>query len=345
MPKKILHIIIKSRYDGVTAYSVRLIKYLPQYDHSILSCYSGNAYNEIIENKIRCKNLLSSEKISFRSLLYKYIKTILFLLKNKFDIIHYHHGGIGVLLLALLFSKNAKIIHHLHGGNLIGDNKKQDISTIHFYLLKYLAVRTYQIAIAEHVYNEYKTKIKTINNLVVIKNSVPNEFQKKELKTNSIGYIGRFSKEKGFDLFISVASKLKSSQPGLKIVAMGEKMDHKETFIKIVPPSFNIDQFYFDVDLILFTSVAPEGLPLVVLEAISFDVGVIAYPLKGVIEILGKDYPLYFTNTDELFSKIEYFYSQDFNRPRLTELHLQRINNFKFSEMIRKIDSLYNFLS
>ena len=66
--------------------------------------------------------------------------------------------------------------------------------------------------------------------------------------------------------------------------------------------------------MLIFTSDATEGLPLVVLEALAFDVGVIARPLKGVVEILGEDYPLYFQNNKELKSKVEYFYSDNFNR-------------------------------
>jgi len=342
MEKKILHIIVKTRYDGVTSYAIRVIEALPQYDYHILSCYEGCAISEIQGMNITYEHLINDDRISYRSLLRKYFKSILFFIKNRFDIIHYHQGGVGVLLLAVIFSKKAKIIHHLHGGNLIGDNSKQDISFIHLYLLKFISKFTYQIAVADHVFNEYKSKIKSIANLKLIKNNVPYFFQKKESRKNSIGYIGRITKEKGFQVFLSVSAQLKTIQPKLNIIAIGETKISSNN-VKLIPPSFNVEKFYERIDLLLFTSMAPEGLPLVVLEAIAFDVGVIAYPLKGVVEILGDDYPLYVKNENEVISKIEYFYSDKFYMQKLSNLHYERSQKFKFDEMIEKIDILYKF--
>ncbi len=80
---------------------------------------------------------------------------------------------------------------------------------------------------------------------------------------------------------------------------------------------------------------------MVVLEAISFDVGVIAYPIKAVVEILGKDYPLYVNNPDEAILKIKDFYSNNFDRDHLSRIHQERSSKFLFNDMIEKIDSLY----
>ena len=202
MPKKILHIIIKSRYDGVTSFSVRLSSALPQHDHSILACYKGNASAEIDEMKIHCTHLLNQETISYKSLPLKYFQAVIFFMKNSFDIIHYHHAGIGVLLIAVLFRKKAKVIYHLHGGNLIGDNTKQDISFIHSILIKLISKFTYHFAVAAHVYDEYEQKIKNTSGLKVIRNAVPYHFRKKGLNKNGLGYIGRFENNKGYQTFI-----------------------------------------------------------------------------------------------------------------------------------------------
>ena len=341
MKKKILHIIVQSSYAGVTTYTVRIIKNLSQYEHYIISCYKGNAYKEIRAQNIACENLINWENISYKSLLLKYYKVISFLLKNRHDIIHYHQGGIGVLLLAIIFGKNAQTIHHLHSGNLIGHPLKQDISYIHLLFLKFLSKFTYQIAVADHVFNEYKSKVKSLENLRLIRNSVPYFFQKKESRKNSIGYIGRFTKEKGFKYFRSVSAQIRIVHPELDFIAMGEMINFSDNEGKLIPPSFDIYQFYENVDLLIFPSKSPEGLPLVLLEAISFDVGVIARPLKGVVEILGEDYPLYFQKNEELKSKVEYFYSDNFNRDSLSNIHQKRIKEFNFDEMIQKIDLLY----
>lgn len=342
MPEKILHIIIKSRYDGVTSFAIRLINALPQYDHSILACYKGNANNEINEMKIRCAHLLNQEQISYKTLLLKYFSAIHFFMNNRFDIIHYHHGGIGVLLIAVLFGKKAKVIHHLHGGNLIGDNTKQEISFIHLMLLKLLSKFTYQIAVAKHVYDEYELKVKRTDRLQLIRNTTPHYFSKQELKKKALGYIGRFEKNKGYPVFLSIASEIKSECVDLNFFAIGDVQNNQYDFINFLLPTFKVEQFYSKIDLLLFTSKAPESLPLVVLEAIAFDVGVIAYPLKGVVEILGDDYPLYYYNNYELINRVKHFYSDTFDRQNLSGLHQKRVEEFKFEEMINKINLLYD---
>ncbi len=124
---------------------------------------------------------------------------------------------------------------------------------------------------------------------------------------------------------------------------MGETVDYSN--IKFSDATFHIDDFFGKIDLLFFLSKSQEGLPLVILEAIAFDVGVVTYPLKGVVEILGDNYPLYVSNPTDAISKIEYFYSDKCDRKGLSNIHQERCNKFIFDEMINKIDSLYNSLS
>lgn len=350
MKENILHIIDQSSYAGVTSYTVRIVKNLPDYNHRIVACYKGSAIDEILAMGITCEHLVNSNQVSYRSLLQKYIKSILFLSKNRFEIIHYHQGGIGVLLIAVIFKKNAKVIHHLHSGNLIGDNTKQEISFIHKILLKLLSVRTYQISVAGHVKKEYESNInKTIKHQTIL-NSVPFIFNRKDMLQYVIGYLGRFTVEKGFSHLESISKKIEYQNPQVKIIAMGETTnllnEYLELFkeINFLTPTFDVVDFYNNIDLFIFFSTAPESLPLVILEAIAFDVGVVTYPLKGVVEILGEDYPLYINNPEDAISKIEYFYTDDFDRDHLSNIHRERSNLFLFSDMIRKINSLYNTL-
>jgi glycosyltransferase involved in cell wall biosynthesis len=344
MKKRILHIIVKTGYDGVTSYTTRLIKYLPQYNHHILSCYKGSAITEVEGMNVNCEHLINDDCINNISLLKKYLKSIIFFSMNRFDIIHYHQGGIGILLLAWFFKKKAMIIHHLHSGNLIGDNRKQAISFLHLLLLKFISRYTYQIAVADHVFNEYKSKVGNIVNLTLIKNSTPFKFEKKKEVMSAVGYIGRFTKEKGFPVFLNLASQLKIDKPKLTIYAKGDTFNPDKSNIELIPPSFSINSFYIGIDLLIYTSSAPESLPLVLLEAISLDVAVIAYPLKGVVEILGDNYPLYINGPKDVISKIEYYYSDKFDRQKLSDIHKKKSNIFNFDEMVGKINSLYTSL-
>ena len=340
MRKKILHIILKSSYDGTAVYPVRLCDKMEEYDHTIISCFKGNAYAEILNKGIKCENLISNHNISYKYLLLKYWRLIKYLRKNTFDIIHYHNGGIGVLILAAIFKKRAQVIHHLHGGNLIGDHTKQNISFIHLVLLKLISRFSYKIAVANHVFDEYKSKVKHINRVNVIRNSVPFIFHKKEAITSGIGYIGRSTKEKGFSLFLAVSEQLKMLMPNINISAMGEiQVSSKQ--INLLTPCFEVEKFYKEIDLLLFTSTATESLPLVILEAIAFDVGIIAFPLKGIVEILGEDYPLLVNDENLVISTISDFYSSKFDHQALSDHNFKISEDFKFDEMIEKINNLY----
>jgi glycosyltransferase involved in cell wall biosynthesis len=347
--KKILHIIIKSSYDGAAVYPVRLCDKMEEYDHMIISCFKGNAYEEILTKGIKCENLVNSGNISYKYLLLKYLRFISYIIKRSFDIIHYHQGGIGILLLAFLFRKKAKVIHHLHSGNLIGNNTKQNISFLHLTILKYLAGRTIQICVAKHVFDEYLIKIKQSQNLRLIKNSTPFVFRKKERMMNSIGFIGRFSEEKGFSVLIDISAKLIAQYPGLKIFLMGEEPEYYSKVladvnpgIVLITPSFNVEKFYTSIDLLLFLSSAPEGIPLVVLEALSFDVGIIAFPLQGVKEILGNDYPLYVNSNEAVLEKLILYYSGKINLDELSQTH-ERINKeYNYEEMLTAIRQFYS---
>ena len=349
MKRKILHIIIKTSYDGAAVYPIRLCDNLKEYDQTIISCFKGNAFDEILAKGIKCENLINSDNISYKYLLLKYWRLIKYLRKKSYDIIHYHQGGIGILLLVFFFRKDASVIHHFHSGNLIGDNTKQNISFLHLIILKYLSGRTKQIAVAKHVFDEYRKKVKQTQNLRLIKNSTPFVFRKKEKMMNSIGFIGRITKEKGFHIAIDISKKLTEIKPDLKLIFMGEgamnissRYRKELTDSEFIMPMFYVQKFYKSIDLVLFLSSAPEGMPLVILEALSFDIGIIAFPISGVVEILGNDYPLYVKNSSEVIEKLKLYYSGKINLNELSQIHECIGKVYIYKDMLTGIKKLYS---
>jgi glycosyltransferase involved in cell wall biosynthesis len=345
---KILQIVNQSSYNGATVYAYRLCKKLTEYEQELLSCFNGNAYDDIVNSGVSCNNLLISKEVSYKYLLSKYWKFIRFIRKNNYDIIHYHQGGIGILLLAYFFKKKATVIHHLHSRNLIGDNTKLNISIFHLKILKYLSDRTYQIAVAEHIFNQYNKKIGNASKLQLIRNSTPFVFEKKQMRGKKIGFIGRFTKEKGFSTLAGISVKLNERIPDLIIYTMGGELElFNKNFnglvsnLKLIDPELNTENFYKNLDLLLFLSKAPEGMPLVVLEAISFDVGVIAYPLPALKEILGDDYPLYVNNYDMILNVISSYYENKINLNDLTSIHKDINRRFNENAMLNLIREFY----
>jgi len=344
---KILHIVLEASYNGATVYATRLSTNLNEYNHEIVSCFNGNAFNEI-SLKTKCVILLNSKQVSYKYLLLKYWKFFRFIRNKNFEVIHYHQGGVGILLLAYWFRKNGVVVHHLHSGNLIGDNTKDNISIFHRTILKYLSNKTYQIAVAEHIFEEYSQTIGSTKKLRLIRNSTPYLFEQKSAKSNSIGFISRFTKEKGFYSLPDISIKLEEILPEIKILIMGSEPElFKEHFgesysnIKLIDPELNTENFYRSIDILLFLSTAKEGMPLVVLEAISFDVGVIAFPSLAINEIFGDDYPLIIKDENEVMKVMSSYYENKIDLNNLSLVHKHVSNNYNKNEMFSTIRKLY----
>jgi glycosyltransferase involved in cell wall biosynthesis len=347
MKNKILHIVQEASYNGATIYATRLCTKLTTYAHEIVSCFNGNAFDEICL-KAKCEILLNSKHVSYKYLLLKYWKFFKFIRKKKYNIIHYHQGGVGILLLAYFFRKHAIVVHHLHSGNLIGDNKKDNISVFYRTILKYLSNKTYQIAVAEHIFKEYFQTIDSIQNLKLIRNSTPYLFKQKLTKSNAVGFIGRFTKEKGFSLLPDFSVKVKEKLPGIRILIMGDEPDffkknfgELKTNFNLLNPSLNTEKFYNNIDLLLFLSTAKEGMPLVVLEAISFDIGIIAFPSPALKEIFGNEYPLFIDNKDEIMNILSSYYEGEIDLNKLNSIHKKVCLKLDESAMLNAIRKFY----
>ena len=251
-------------------------------------------------------------------------------------------------MLAYFFKKKAIVVHHLHSGNLIGDNTKQNISIAHLKILKYLSSRTHQIAVGKHVFDQYHKKISNSSKCRLIRNSTPFVFTKKQARNNRIGFIGRFTKEKGFSILADISSKLNELVSDLKIYVMGGESElfnnyfsNSSNNVKLIYPELNTEKIYRSIDLLLFLSKAPEGMPLVVLEAISFDVGVITYPLPALKEIFGNDYPLFINNKYEILNILSSYYKGKIDVNKLNYIHKNICSRFNEDTMLNSIKELY----
>ena len=347
---KILHIVQEASYNGATIYATRLCTKLTTNAQEIVSCFNGNAFNEICL-KAKCEILLNSKQVSFKYLLLKYWKFFRFIRKKNYNIIHYHQGGVGILLLAYFFRKHAVVVHHLHSGNLIGDNTKDNISGLHRTILKYLSNKTYQIAVAEHIFKEYSQTIDSNQNLKLIRNSTPYLFKQRLTKSNAIGFIGRFTKEKGFSFLPDFSIKVKEKFPSISIIIIGDEPDffkknfgESTTNVNLLNPSLNTEKFYNNIDLLLFPSTAKEGMPLVVLEAISFGIGIIAYPSPALKEIFGNEYPLFINNKDEIMNILSSYYEGEIDLNKLNSIHKKVCLKLDESEMLNAIQKFYDVI-
>lgn len=341
MAEKVLHIIGRSSYDGTCTYALRMASALGQYDCELLFKTKGKAFDEIKKTGLRIYHLSDGDKDkSFSGIL---LSVITFFLRRRYDKIHYHSGGSLLLLIAWFFRRGARVIHHIHCGNLDCSKDGEKISLLNKAIYKILNNRTFKITAADHIAQNYRANIGKSYKLSTIKNTVPFDFKRKSSLKKKIGYIGQISKDKGFDHILSI---FKNSE--YTLVVKGDNyynINFSDYYgnVHFIEPTLRLDEFFEQIDLLLFPSQAAfEGMPLVVLEAMAFDVGVIAQRTKAVGEILG-DYPLYagtFTKED-VIRKLSEFYSEGYSRVLLSEMHSEICKKHSFDEMIKKITSVY----
>ncbi len=153
-------------------------------------------------------------------------------------------------------------------------------------LLKFLTLHFYDKVIVltdkdHRQFTSWKINSLTIPNPVRFKN------YERCYRTRQMLAVGRLDHQKGFDLMLPIWQDFVSKNPGwtLVIAGKGEQRHALEGQVRKLKISgsvmltgkvTNIDDYYRDSDIVLMTS-RYEGLPLVLLEAKSWSLPVIAY--------------------------------------------------------------------
>ena len=164
---------------------------------------------------------------------------------------------------------------------------------------------------------KYCKKVTCIENEVTF---VTSQYPYYETKT--ILSIGRMDSQKGFDLLLEMWSKLMLIEPDWKLRIVGciigddeyskkiieiiDRYKLKES-VEIIPPKKNIKDYYFDASIYIMTS-RFEGLPMVLLEAMSAGLPIVSYDCptgpREVIKSNINGYLVPFNNEKEMIEKL-----------------------------------------
>lgn len=152
--------------------------------------------------------------------------------------------------------------------------------------LKYLTLRYYDRVVVltdkdHQVFSRWNIKSLTIPNPIVYKN------HQRASRSRQALAVGRLDNQKGFDLMLEVWQSFVKGNPDWTLVIAGdgeqrealhaqaERLNISDS-VKFVGKVSNINDYYRDSDIVLMTS-RYEGLPLVLLEAKSWSLPVVAY--------------------------------------------------------------------
>lgn len=348
---KIFQGITVSEYGGAQSIVANLIKYLDT-KHELFLLYGGEGeawsslgddFTRIRLNKHRKAISLADIGLFFKLLYYRF--------KYKPDIIHLHSSKMGVLG-RLAFSKKRTILT-MHGFDSVRKNYRK-------FLLceKFLQHKVgYIVAVCQ--YDVEIMKEENINkNVRCIYNGVPDLLHEelryaphikdklteiKKTYPKMIMCVARISAQKRFDLFLEIAAAL----PQYAFVWIGNKDEIKNlpanTFcLGEIDTAHNYISF---ADIFILPS-NYEGLPMTILEAMSFRKPIVASAVGGIPEVLNQGNGFAVQNTVKDFTeKIEYiFSSEEVYNDISAKSRKQYVENHTIEKMVSEYTDLYNQL-
>ncbi len=262
--------------------------------------YSLNAVNEVIpytfDERICFHRGTNKEERLRIQIQRNFMPFIKFVKENKIDIVLLV-GNYPALIVSLTrFFTKAKYVYCDHGA-LINQWKQKDITLIRF-VDAFLAHKI--VTLTERTKEDYHQKFHIpYKKLECIYNWVemPEENVKYETESKKILSVGRFGKEKGYDLLVEVAEKVKTKHEDWSwdIYGDGEtftkiqrmiQQKNLEGFVHLKGNALNMKELYPNYAFLVLTSYR-EGLPLVLLEAKANKLPVISFDiLTGPREII-----------------------------------------------------------
>lgn len=268
---------------------------------------------------------------------------------EKPDIVHSHTVYAHLFTRAAsIFSKKTKYIASEHGTM----NPKLS-KAIGFTLMKSTNFLSHLITNVSQKSVESYIECGIVKNMTCIYNGV--DFNKFETKNEinevrKILYVGRISKEKNLNLLIDILAELNDSKYICDIVGDGDQLSSIRDYcrtkeisnqVNFLGKRLDVPKIMKDYDILFLTSFT-EGLPTVLIEAISAKILVMSTDCGGVKEILGEfDFLVAKNNNKEDF--IKKFYALKELNPNLlvNELYRKVKRQFSQENMILSWEKVY----
>ncbi|HQL67338.1 MAG TPA: glycosyltransferase [Caldisericia bacterium] len=308
---KILIVINSLEIGGAEKLLVNFVKEAIKYDDfeiNICSLYSKNFFQKELEKtRVKIINLNLKYKYNFLGT----IKIIKLIRKNNYELVHVHlfPAALFIAISSFFVNKNIKFIFTEHSV----ENRRRKYKIFKF-IDFFIYSRFHKIiCVSEKVKESLIKWIPQIESKsIVIKNGVPvsnNIINQK--KIYDLLYVGRLEKMKGLDkLFESIKIIKNKYINNIKIAIVGDGSEKnfllnlsknlriKEN-ITFINPTYNIDDIMKKSKILVLPS-RYEGLPMVILEAMSNKLPVISTQVGGISELIIDKFNGILINSDDV---------------------------------------------
>lgn len=364
---KIGHIVDELGIGGLERTTVAIVLNLKGYTHEVLCLRKkGVLAQEIQIQGIKIREFNFEGGLKFSSI----IKLIKELKNGNFHIVHCHglYPSIWGRIAAIFARVKIRIIHcqNLYYGILIRDRIK--LWFLSLFTTKVIAVsEAVKKSLVEFIWINPKKISVIYNSASEIK--LQSSYRKKELRENFgiedndfvIGNIGRLTWHKGHFYLLEAFANCKSQVANCKCIIVGDgfemnklKQEAENLKLKdsIIFTGFrsDIENILSIMDVFVLPSTLTEGLPLVLAEAASAGLPLIATSVGGNTEIVFNGVNGFIVKPRDisaLTDKIIYLINNPIDREKMGNESKKIWNRyFTLGKMLEKIDNLYkNYVS
>ncbi len=273
--------------NGISKMISLLMRNLGKDYVQIVAAPEGDAFDYFNQDNLKSIKLKCQPTLTELFNNYNVIKNII--LDNDINIVHSHHR---------YYDLAANMIARRHSRIKTVTSVHSKVYGLSFISYKSPLIHTVSYSIKKHLINEFKInpkRIKVIHNF--IETYFANNSSELNIKTDDnqsvIGFVGRFSKEKGIDILLKAYKNLSITKNVLLVlVGDGEERDFVEKFIssnrlnvKIYNPTSNVYNIMKQFDIIILPS-RVDPFPLVMLEAGLLKKPFIGSNVDGIAELI-----------------------------------------------------------
>lgn len=282
---KIMQVITLSEMGGAQSVVINIANHLCKDNSIIVVAGEGDGKMwDMLDSrimKIKCKYL--HRKLSFFNDIFTYFQFVLLYHKYKPDIIHLHSSKAGAI--GRLAFPRKKTVYTVHGFDSIRLANRKFLlceRLLQYFCSAIVGVSLYdknaleKEGITRNVYSIYNGIVKSDKN-VDIPFDLPLKYKK------NVMCIARIAKQKRFDLFLDTAKKL----PEYAFIWIGNQCEVKDVPNNVFMLGNIVDagRYCKYADVFMLPS-NYEGLPIVIIEAMSYGKPIVASSVGGISEIV-----------------------------------------------------------